>query len=121
MPKSKTGQEKSSLDPNELNKMDESCMGRRCVRIQAREMGSLRREPSFKFLAFNAGPRSCLGKQLAMNMMKTAIVEILQNYVIHAIKVQKIEPLPGLMLLMKHVLSVTITKRDSALLHSIVN
>ncbi|KAL0737674.1 hypothetical protein Bca4012_013884 [Brassica carinata] len=73
--------------------------------------GSLRHEPSFKFLAFNAGPRSCLGKQLAMNMMKTVIVHILQNYDIYVIKGQKIEPFPGLMLLMKHGLSVTITKR----------
>ncbi|CAH8360937.1 unnamed protein product [Eruca vesicaria subsp. sativa] len=76
--------------------------------------GSLRHEPSFKFLAFNAGPRSCLGKQLAMNLMKTVIVEILQNYDIHVIKGQKIEPLPGLILRMKHGLRVTITKRDSA-------
>ncbi|KAF8075664.1 hypothetical protein N665_1073s0012 [Sinapis alba] len=76
--------------------------------------GSLRHEPSFKFFAFNAGPRSCLGKQLAMNLMKTVIVEILQNYDIHVIKGQKIEPLPGLILRMKHGLSVTITKRDSA-------
>ncbi|CAH8361027.1 unnamed protein product [Eruca vesicaria subsp. sativa] len=76
--------------------------------------GSLRHEPSFKFLAFNAGPRSCLGKQLAMILMKTVIVEILQNYDIHVIKGQKIEPLPGLILRMKHGLSVTITKRDSA-------
>ncbi|CAH8360948.1 unnamed protein product [Eruca vesicaria subsp. sativa] len=76
--------------------------------------GSLRHEPSFKFLAFNAGPRSCPGKQLAMNLLKTVIVEILQNYDIHVIKGQKIEPLPGLTLYMKHGLSVTITKRDSA-------
>lgn len=76
--------------------------------------GSLRHEPSFKFLAFNAGPRTCLGKQLAMNLMKRVIVEILQNYDIHVIKGQKIEPLPGLILRMKHGLSVTITKRDPA-------
>ncbi|CAH8360939.1 unnamed protein product [Eruca vesicaria subsp. sativa] len=76
--------------------------------------GSLRHEPSFKFLAFNAGPRSCLGKQLALNLMKTVIVEILQNYDIHVIKGQKIEPFLGIVLSMKHGLSVTITKRDSA-------
>ncbi|CAH8361029.1 unnamed protein product [Eruca vesicaria subsp. sativa] len=75
--------------------------------------GSLRHEPSYKFLAFNAGPRSCPGKQVAMKLMKTVIVEILQNYDIHVIKGQKIEPLPGLILCMKHGLSVTITKRDS--------
>ncbi|KAF3486630.1 hypothetical protein F2Q69_00055892 [Brassica cretica] len=115
MPKSKTGQEKSSLDPNELNKMVylygalyESMR----LYPPAPFERTLRHEPSFKFLAFNAGPRSCLGKQLAMNLMKTVIVEILQNYDIHVIKGQKIEPLPSLILRMKHGLSVTITKRD---------
>ncbi|KAG2261359.1 hypothetical protein Bca52824_068438 [Brassica carinata] len=41
---------------------------------------SLRHEPTFKFLVFNTGPRNYLGKQLTMNLMKTVIVEILQNY-----------------------------------------
>ncbi|XP_048591329.1 alkane hydroxylase MAH1-like [Brassica napus] len=165
--KSKTGQEKSSLDPSELNKLvylhaalyesmrlyppapfertspikkDVLPSGHK-VHANAKiiillyalgrmkavwgedasefkperwvtNTGSLRHEPSFKFLAFNAGPRSCLGKQLAMNLMKTVIVEILQNYDIHVIKGQKIEPLPSLILRMKHGLSVTITKRD---------
>ncbi|KAL0737679.1 hypothetical protein Bca4012_013889 [Brassica carinata] len=76
--------------------------------------GSLRHEPTFKFLVFDTGPRSCLGKQLTMNLMKTVIVEILQNYDIHLIEGQKIEPLLGIILRMKHGLSVTITKRDSA-------
>ncbi|ESQ47193.1 hypothetical protein EUTSA_v10027725mg [Eutrema salsugineum] len=76
--------------------------------------GSLRHEPSFKFLPFNAGPRSCLGKQLAMILMKTVVMEILQSYDIKAIKGQKVESLPGLILRMKHGFEVTITKRDSA-------
>ncbi|RIA04650.1 hypothetical protein BRARA_K01095 [Brassica rapa] len=176
LPKSKTGMEKSSFDPTELNKLvylhsalyesmrlyppvpfEHACPVNKDVlpsghkvdanskiiiplyalgRMKAvwgqdasefkperwvSNTGSLRHEPSFKFLAFNAGPRSCLGKQLAMNMMKTVIVEILQNYDIHVIKGQKIETFPGLMLLMMHGFSVTITKRDSALVQSIVN
>ncbi|EOA16471.1 hypothetical protein CARUB_v10004625mg [Capsella rubella] len=75
------------------------------------ETGGLRHAPSFKFLSFNAGPRTCPGKQLAMTLMKTVVVEILQNYDIEVIKGQKIEPDPGLMLHMKHGLRVTITKR----------
>ncbi|KAL0737675.1 hypothetical protein Bca4012_013885 [Brassica carinata] len=169
MPKSETGQEKSSLDPNELNKLvylhaalyesmrlyppapfertspvktDVLPSGHKVDanskiiillyalgRMKAvwgedasefkperwvSNTGSLRHEPSFKFLTFNAGPRSCLGKQLAVNLMKTVIVHILQNYDIYVIKGQKIEPLPGLVLRMKHGLSATITKRDSA-------
>ncbi|CAN7068185.1 unnamed protein product [Brassica oleracea var. botrytis] len=76
------------------------------------QSGCLRHEPSFKFLSFNAGPRTCPGKQLALTLIKTVAVEILQNYDIKVIKGQKIEPDPGLILYMKHGLSVTITKRS---------
>ncbi|KAL0733145.1 hypothetical protein Bca4012_009355 [Brassica carinata] len=62
--------------------------------------GSLRHEPTFKFLVYNTGPRSCLGKQLTMNLMKTVIVEILQNYDIHLMEGQKINPLLGIVLRM---------------------
>ncbi|CAA7020587.1 unnamed protein product [Microthlaspi erraticum] len=75
--------------------------------------GGLRHEPSFKFLSFNAGPRTCPGKQLALTLMKAVAVEILQNFDIKVIKGQKIEPDPGLILYMKHGLRVTITKRFS--------
>lgn len=37
------------------------------------ESGGLRHAPSFKFLSFNAGPRTCPGKQLAMTLMKTVL------------------------------------------------
>ena len=75
----------------------------------------LRHEPSYKFFSFNAGPRTCLGKNLAMNLMKTVIVEILQNYEIKIVSGQKIEPKPGLILHMKHGLKVTMTKKCSSL------
>ncbi|ESQ46803.1 hypothetical protein EUTSA_v10027722mg [Eutrema salsugineum] len=79
------------------------------------ETGELKHEPSFKFLSFMAGPRTCLGKNLAMNLMKTVIVEILQNYEIRVISGQKIEPKPGLILQMKHGLKATIAKKCSSL------
>ncbi|CAH8273839.1 unnamed protein product [Arabidopsis lyrata] len=75
------------------------------------EKGSLRHEPSFKFLSFNSGPRTCLGKHLAMTQMKMVAMEILQNYDIKVIKGQKIEPVLGFILSMKHGLRITITKR----------
>ncbi|KFK38027.1 hypothetical protein AALP_AA3G060700 [Arabis alpina] len=77
------------------------------------ENGGLKHEPSFKYLVFNSGPRTCLGKHLAMNQMKTVAVEILRNYDIKVIKGQKIEPVLSFILLMKHGLKVTITKRCS--------
>ncbi|KAH0940420.1 hypothetical protein HID58_000057 [Brassica napus] len=76
------------------------------------QSGCLRHEPSFKFLSFNAGPRTCPGKQLALTLMKTVAVEILQNYDIKVIKGQKIEPDPGLILYMKHGLRRCSAPRD---------
>ncbi|XP_048613871.1 alkane hydroxylase MAH1-like [Brassica napus] len=78
------------------------------------ETGGFKHQPSYKFLSFNAGPRTCLGKNLAINLMKAVIVEILQNYEIKFINGQKIEPKPGLVLYMKHGLKVTITKKCSS-------
>ena len=59
------------------------------------ETGGFREEPSYKFFAFFGGPRSCLGKLLAMTLMKTAVVEILQNYDFQLVKGQTIEPATG--------------------------
>ncbi|CAF2032873.1 unnamed protein product [Brassica napus] len=70
------------------------------------ENGGLKHDPSSKFLAFNSGPRTCLGKHLAITQMKTVVVEILQNYEVKVIKGQKIEPVLGFILAMKHGLKV---------------
>nr|QWK52244.1 cytochrome P450 96A57 [Isatis tinctoria] len=75
------------------------------------ESGGLRHEPAFKFFSFNAGPRTCLGKNLAMNLMKIVVVEVLQNYDFKIVHGQKIEPVPGLTLHMRHGLRVTVSKK----------
>ena len=77
------------------------------------ENGGLRHEPSSKFIAFNSGPRTCLGKHLAITQMKMVVVEILQKYDVEVIKGQKIEPVLGFMLSMKHGLKVKVAKRCS--------
>ncbi|CAA7055526.1 unnamed protein product [Microthlaspi erraticum] len=73
--------------------------------------GVLVEEPSYKFFAFFGGPRACLGKHLAMRVMKMVVVEILQNYDFKVVEGQKIEPAPGPILRMKHGLRVKLTKR----------
>ncbi|ESQ37618.1 hypothetical protein EUTSA_v10002359mg, partial [Eutrema salsugineum] len=67
--------------------------------------------PSFKFLSFNAGPRTCLGKDVAMTQMKAVAVKIIQNYEIKVVKGHKIEPVPSVILHMKQGLKVMVTKR----------
>ncbi|CAA7054222.1 unnamed protein product [Microthlaspi erraticum] len=73
--------------------------------------GGIRHEPAYKFFAFNAGPRACLGKNMAMTQLKTVVVEILQNYDVEVVKGQKTEPFSGLILHMKHGLRVKFNKR----------
>ncbi|CAA7034501.1 unnamed protein product [Microthlaspi erraticum] len=72
--------------------------------------GSLRHEPSYKFMAFNAGPRACLGKHLAMVQMKIIAVEVIQKYDFKVVEGHKIEPVPSVILRMKHGLKVTVGK-----------
>ncbi|CAA7047260.1 unnamed protein product [Microthlaspi erraticum] len=72
--------------------------------------GSLRHEPSYKFMAFNAGPRACLGKHLAMLQMKIIAVEVIQKYDFKVVEGHKIEPVPSVILRMKHGLKVTVGK-----------
>nr|QWK52359.1 cytochrome P450 96A8-4 [Isatis tinctoria] len=73
--------------------------------------GGIRHEPSYKFFAFNAGPRTCLGRNMAMTQLKTVVVEVLQNYDIEVVRGQKVEPFSGLILHMKHGLRVKFNKR----------
>ncbi|CAH8273838.1 unnamed protein product [Arabidopsis lyrata] len=75
------------------------------------ESGNSVHEPSYKFLSFNAGPRTCLGKEVAMMQMKTVAVKIIQNYEMKIVEGQQIEPAPSVILHMKHGLKVTVTKR----------
>ncbi|KAG2244528.1 hypothetical protein Bca52824_093615 [Brassica carinata] len=75
------------------------------------ENGTSVHEPSYKFLAFNAGPRTCLGKEVAMMQMKTVAVKIIQNYNIKVVEGHKVEPAPSIILHMKHGLKVTVSKR----------
>nr|QWK52383.1 cytochrome P450 96A4-1 [Isatis tinctoria] len=72
--------------------------------------GMLRHEPSYKFLAFSAGPRSCLGKKLTFLQIKTVAVEIIRNYDIKVVDGHKTEPVPSVLLRMQHGLKASITK-----------
>ncbi|XVF58649.1 hypothetical protein PTKIN_Ptkin07bG0083200 [Pterospermum kingtungense] len=52
------------------------------------ERGGIKHEPSYKFLSFNAGPRTCLGKEVAFVQMKAVASAIIYNYCIHVLEDQ---------------------------------
>ncbi|XP_021759086.1 alkane hydroxylase MAH1-like [Chenopodium quinoa] len=66
------------------------------------ERRNIRHEPSYKFLAFNAGPRTCLGKNMSFFQMKAVVATILRNYTFQAVEGHQVVPDISLILRMKH-------------------
>ncbi|XP_052117744.1 alkane hydroxylase MAH1-like [Arachis duranensis] len=78
------------------------------------EKGGIVHVPSYKFISFNAGARTCLGKDMSFIQIKIVTSAILQNYRVRIVKDHSDEITPSLsiILLMKHGLKVKITKRQ---------
>ncbi|XP_012841601.1 PREDICTED: alkane hydroxylase MAH1-like [Erythranthe guttata] len=62
----------------------ESVWGKDCLEFKPERWilagGELRHEPSFRFPAFNVGPRSCPGKEMSFVEMKMVAVAIVHRY-----------------------------------------
>lgn len=65
----------------------------------------------FKFVAFNAGPRVCLGKDLAYLQMKSIAAGVLLRYRLALVPGHRVEQKMSLTLFMKHGLRVKIHPR----------
>jgi len=74
--------------------------------------GGIVHVPSYKFIAFNAGPRSCLGKDISFIEMKMVAVAILLNYHFQVVEDHPIIPSVSVVLHMKHGLKVNVKKRS---------
>ncbi|KAM3393586.1 hypothetical protein ACQJBY_014359 [Aegilops geniculata] len=74
--------------------------------------GKLRYEPSYKFIAFNAGPRTCLGKEMAFTHMKVVVAAMLWNFTVEAVPGHVIEPKLSIILHMKKGFAVTMKRRN---------
>ncbi|KAL5703291.1 hypothetical protein ACHQM5_028398 [Ranunculus cassubicifolius] len=73
--------------------------------------GKLNHELSSKFFAFNAGPRSCLGKDISFTQMKLCVAAVLFNFQVDLVDGVEICPKPGITLHMKNGLPVHIKER----------
>ena len=65
----------------------------------------------FQYPAFNAGPRICLGKDMAYFLMKTVASTLLYNFKISVVPGHKVVPKLSITLYMKHGLFVTLEPR----------
>ncbi|KAI0492148.1 hypothetical protein KFK09_026414 [Dendrobium nobile] len=51
------------------------------------ETGTLRHQPSYKFVSFNSGPRTCLGKDMAFVQMKMVAAAVIARFRVEAAEV----------------------------------
>ncbi|CAJ2673320.1 unnamed protein product [Trifolium pratense] len=75
------------------------------------ETGNIIRVPSYKFIAFNTGPRSCLGKDISLFQMKMVAASILSKFHIQVVEGHPVTPKLSIVLRMKHGLKVKLTRR----------
>ncbi|XP_050221446.1 alkane hydroxylase MAH1-like [Mercurialis annua] len=75
------------------------------------EEGEIKHVPSSKFIAFNAGPRSCLGKDMTFLQMKIVASAILWNYCVQVVENHPVVPSNSVILSMKYGLKVRVSKR----------
>nr|GMD63766.1 alkane hydroxylase MAH1-like [Ipomoea batatas] len=74
--------------------------------------GGIKHQPSYKFPAFNAGPRTCIGKEMAFIVVKMIAANIICHYQWHLVEPYRpIVITDSILLEKKHGLKIKVTKR----------
>ncbi|RWR72331.1 alkane hydroxylase MAH1-like protein [Cinnamomum micranthum f. kanehirae] len=93
----------------------ESVWGEDCLEFKPErwisESGRMKFEPSHKLLAFNAGPRICLGKEMAFMQMKAAAAALIYNFRFQVLEGHPVSPKLSVILHMDKGLMVQVTER----------
>ncbi|KAL3821129.1 hypothetical protein ACJIZ3_007034 [Penstemon smallii] len=76
------------------------------------ERGGIIHEPSYKFPAFNAGPRTCLGKETSFFQMKLVSASIIYHYNVQLLKGHQVSPRDSIILQAKHGLRIRLSRRN---------
>ncbi|XP_042969955.1 alkane hydroxylase MAH1-like [Carya illinoinensis] len=94
----------------------ESIWGKDCLEFKPErwisERGRIAHVPSYKFIAFNAGPRTCLGKDMSFIQMKMVASTLIWNYHVQVVEGHPVSPSISIILHMKHGLKVKLSKRS---------
>uniref|UniRef100_A0A0A9F7X3 Uncharacterized protein n=1 Tax=Arundo donax TaxID=35708 RepID=A0A0A9F7X3_ARUDO len=77
------------------------------------EDGRVRYVPSYKFMSFNSGPRTCLGKDMAFVQLKAAAAAVVKNFEIEAVPGHVVEPKLSIILHMKNGFMATVKRRQA--------
>ncbi|WOG99891.1 hypothetical protein DCAR_0519247 [Daucus carota subsp. sativus] len=95
----------------------ESIWGKDCLEFKPErwitEKGGIKHEPSYKFPAFNAGPRTCLGKEMAFTQMKFIAISMIHNYRVEVVEGHQVVPSDSIILQMKYGLKARISRRST--------
>ncbi|XP_021664436.2 alkane hydroxylase MAH1-like [Hevea brasiliensis] len=75
------------------------------------EGGRIKHVPSYKFVAFNEGPKSCIGKESAFLQMKAIVASVIWNYSLQVVENHPVSPNVSILLYMKRGLKVRVFKR----------
>ncbi|XP_038709208.1 cytochrome P450 86A8 [Tripterygium wilfordii] len=90
----------------------EDCLEFRPERFLSSDGKKFIMHDAYKFVAFNAGPRICLGKDLAYLQMKSVAAAVLLRHKLTLAAGHKVEQKMSLTLFMKYGLKVTVKSRD---------
>ncbi|KAM0836931.1 hypothetical protein ACQ4PT_062003 [Festuca glaucescens] len=93
----------------------EDCAEYRPARWVTEDGGAaaLRHVPAHRFMPFNAGPRSCLGKDVSVAQMKSVVAAVVWNFDLEVVPGHVVEPKLSVVLQMKNGLVVTAARRGS--------
>ena len=92
----------------------EDCLEFRPERWMSADGTRFEPHDSFRFVAFNAGPRICLGKDLAYLQMKNIAGSVLLRHSLAVAPGHRVEQKMSLTLFMKHGLRMEVRPRDLA-------
>ncbi|KAL8046150.1 hypothetical protein ABFS82_08G161800 [Erythranthe guttata] len=94
----------------------ESVWGKDCLEFKPERWitprGGIKHEPSYKFPAFNVGPRTCLGKEMSFIQMKMVAATIVYRYRVRLVDGHLVVPRDSLMLHAKNGLKVRLFERN---------
>ncbi|GFP87530.1 alkane hydroxylase mah1 [Phtheirospermum japonicum] len=93
----------------------EAVWGKDCLEFKPERWispsGGIKHEPSYKFPAFNVGPRTCLGKEMAFIQMKMVAATILYRYNVRLVEGHVVTPRDSIILQARNGLRVRLSKR----------
>ncbi|GFP92735.1 alkane hydroxylase mah1 [Phtheirospermum japonicum] len=92
----------------------ESVWGKDCMEFKPERWlspgGGIKHESSFKFPAFNVGPRTCPGKKMAFIEMKLVAAFIVHRYSVRVVESETVSPRNAIMLKADHGLRVRLSR-----------